>query len=255
MRPVGCGVSTQGRQRSGRSSVDHDAAPARIPSRGYPLRPCRRVVSRASLFGSRQRRSPCQLVHGKTCTTPSERPIFWGRHGARLFISMVLWSMKAKCRHEVCSTYTPPEYPTPPLDGIFTPDGKHPIYAIDTMPHGGRSFRHQVYWLPWSHNEAVGLNTLDDSNADMFLTSGFSGCHFVSCDGVLMHTAAGYAAVAESTLPVAEAFKFDRRGGSPTVPRAIVMGWRPRQTKHWFFAYEDIDAARKDYRIWKPLRG
>jgi hypothetical protein len=143
----------------------------------------------------------------------------------------------------------------PSLDGIFTPDGKHPIYAIDTMPHGERSFRHKVYWLPWSHNETVGLNTLDDSNADMFLTSGFSGCHFVSCDGVLLHTAAGYAVAAQSTLPVAEAFNFDRRGGSPAAPRAIVMGWRPRQTKHWFFAYEDINAARKDYDIWKPLRG
>ncbi|HWA63971.1 MAG TPA: hypothetical protein VG939_21545 [Caulobacteraceae bacterium] len=144
----------------------------------------------------------------------------------------------------------------------------------------------QVYWLPWGHNEMATIDTLDRSGADLFLTSEFSGCHFVGCDGVIMHTAAGYkSGVASASVDMDDRMEGEVQApyaltpannanepgvaqfGGPVsfygktvvadagAPRAIVVGWKSPLTQQWFFAFQDTTVRTTDYGMWNPLRG
>lgn len=164
--------------------------------------------------------------------------------------------------------------------------GANNIYTISADGSGPAA---KVYWLPWGQNETVQIRTLDKEGAAFFLTSGMSGCHFVGCEGVVMHTAAGWdRAVRKNRNPadlavedmseMAEDFGFDAdrryvlspntasRYGAATAlygasgdrkygpPRAIVMGWKSPDTRQWFFAYQDLTVNTRKYALWSPLR-
>jgi hypothetical protein len=164
--------------------------------------------------------------------------------------------------------------------------GADNIYTISADGSGPTA---RVYWLPWGQNETVQIRTLDREGAAFFLTSGMSGCHFVGCDGVVMHTAAGYTRAVqrgrhpadlavEEMAEMADDFGFDAdrkyvlspntpsQSGAATAlygasgdtsfgaPRAIVMGWKSPVTMQWFFAYQDLTVNTKKYARWSPLR-
>jgi hypothetical protein len=160
------------------------------------------------------------------------------------------------------------------------------VYNISTHSSAD-SFQKLVYWLPWGQNETVHISSLNRYNTDFFLTSPMSGCYFVGCDGVVMHTAAGYKdnigkysnpvryAFDEMTewevdsgpirntfvLSPAHRYKFATSyygdgiptSNNPGGPRAVVMGYKKSATQ-WFFAYQDMTIATSNFRSWKGLR-
>lgn len=156
-------------------------------------------------------------------------------------------------------------------------DGRK-TYVISRSGDGAEA---AVFWLPWGQNPTVATSVLDKSGADFFLTSGFSGCYFIGCDGAVMHTAAGYrissgvhparSALAE-LVELGEDLNFDAdkafvlgpakdKGpvtatyGDGTAPfRAVVLGWRSLAKDQWFYAYQDLTLGTGEYAVWKPLR-
>ncbi|XEY16672.1 hypothetical protein ABMY26_09325 [Azospirillum sp. HJ39] len=159
-------------------------------------------------------------------------------------------------------------------------DGSHNVYTITAEPgaHG-----EQVYWLPWGQNPMAAISALNNSGATFFLTSEFSGCYFVGCNGVVMHTAAGYKqnqghplahALAEMQewgeeldqdtsqrfvlAPFSEGTRpgvTDVYGTAGTAHRSVVMGWKqPGTPPQWCFAYQDLTMTTSRFGIWRRLR-
>jgi len=160
-----------------------------------------------------------------------------------------------------------------------------------TITKDENEFSKQVYWLPWKEgkNETATIELLDRSGAEFFLTSSMSGCHFVGCDSVVMHTAPGFAKMpiddpvdaaldsinvlsdrlgrfgfstdntfilSPSTGNVAakSTSNYGNSGGTLNpIPRALVMGWK--LDKQWFFAYQDLTIDTNEHAKWKKLRG
>lgn len=85
------------------------------------------------------------------------------------------WPRRGKCALRVVAS--------------LSADRSHKVYTISKSGQGPTA---EVFWLPWGQNETVQVRSLDNSGSNFFLTSEFSGCYFVGCDGILMHTAAGY---------------------------------------------------------------
>ena len=167
-----------------------------------------------------------------------------------------------------------------------TADQSQNTYTVSTTPSG---FSSKSYWLPWGHNELVHIDDLNKVGASFFLTSGFSGCHFVGCDGTVMHTAAGYRGGVQSAInemdelgedlgkvtdhkflltpatnarepgvqefPGLKSFYGDGRGVNAGAVRAVVLGWKDTDKNRWFFAYQDQTVRTEKFGVWNPLRG
>ncbi|MBC7908055.1 MAG: hypothetical protein H7Y60_15110 [Rhodospirillaceae bacterium] len=187
------------------------------------------------------------------------------------------------------------------LDGdLVTVDaplaGARPLYSVRspdsnddntyTITDGGPGAVQMVYWLPWGQNAFAAISVLNKSAATIFLTSEFSGCYFIGCKNMVMHTAAGYTddpinsawkeltewgedadkdtneryVLAPYKQPVHEhvtaVYGAERGISRPVVvPRAVVMGCRyPVESTNWLFAYQDLTIDTPDYGMWKPLK-
>jgi hypothetical protein len=161
------------------------------------------------------------------------------------------------------------------------PGGKYNRYTISPNQS---AFRAGVFWLPWAQGRDMGASiaSLERAGAYLFLTAGLSGCHFVACDGAIVHTDAML--FAESGLKTIDDVleddidptkklvlysadnpkPFEDPGAFPgatatygvkgAASRAIVMGWRSADKGPWFFAYQDVTPASTQFGLWKPLR-
>ena len=160
-------------------------------------------------------------------------------------------------------------------------DGKYNRYTISPNQS---AFSASVFWLPWSQGTDSGASiaALERAGAHLFLTAGLSGCHFVGCDGAIVHTDAMLFAesglktiddVLEDDIDPTTKFvlysadnpkPFENPGAFPgttvsygvkgTPSRAIVMGWRSADKDQWFFAYQDVTQGSTQFGLWKPLR-
>lgn len=168
-------------------------------------------------------------------------------------------------------------------------DAGTPTYVLSDEQVGSAAAQ-KVYWLPWAQNEAVQIATLDRAEVRFFLTSAMSGCHFLGCNGMVMHMAAGYRQ-GSGQSPVehgltqmvdmgadcgfntdgrhvlspadfqqqptgAMRFSYGTRSPGAGASRAMVMGWKSGQEhqEQWFFAYQELTLRTASYSVWHPLR-
>jgi hypothetical protein len=156
-------------------------------------------------------------------------------------------------------------------------DRSHKIYTISKSGLGTTA---DVFWLPWGQNEIVQIKTLNESRAEFFLTSEFSGCYFIGCDGMVMHTAAGYkqdtgnnpaVTALKEMVEIGEDLDLDTSssyvlspgggykdasafyGSKGEANRAVVLGWRSPTKDQWFFAYQDLTIGTTQFGVWRPL--
>jgi len=165
-------------------------------------------------------------------------------------------------------------------------------YIYDERPDDSAKMA-GVYWLPYkTHlNPTVEINTLNNSGAALFLSSGLTGCHFLGNAGLLMHSAAQESPIdaqhqlvkhskllsetnsgnqlpgKEFALMSAESRAIDGieekvRGKSfygVQHPRgyneAVVLGWKSLQNNQWFFAFQEQTWETGNFGLWTALGG